>query len=469
MTYNVKTFGAVGDGVANDTSAIQSAINYASAQGGGTVLFPAGTYRITAALTVAKHGVVLEGETAHGSIIKLSTANQDGVVFYRSGGDLSNAGVRRLFFLSEGITARHIISLRDTYAFLAEDIKIWGPCLHAIDMRRGTYSYNTVFRQIIIGDGPVVGIAIGINGTGEIANVELSSVYIGQATDAGVWVRQCGGLKWSGGEVLGAGRGLVIETPSGLYTKGAQISNVFFDTCVNENVLIKNLDTGRVSGISFDNCSFNHSQNADGCIVQGADGSGGSRMHNIRFVGCEFLINKRKGLFTAQAKHIDLVGCHFVTNGSTTNRQANIEFGGGTSGARVIGGFTGINDEFTSPASSYGIKVDNSTNVRILGVEFRNNVDGPVQLTNAGDVRIADCIGLTTANKSSFEITSSAIQVPHGLSFTPDKADIFLSPVTDPGSTNYWVESANATHFTVRRSNGSANAWIGWRASVHST
>jgi hypothetical protein len=46
-TVNVKDFGAVGDGVANDTAAIQAAIS-----AGGNVDFPAGTYKITSPLTV---------------------------------------------------------------------------------------------------------------------------------------------------------------------------------------------------------------------------------------------------------------------------------------------------------------------------------------------------------------------------------------------------------------------------------
>ena len=42
---NVKTFGAVGDGTTDDTSAIQSALN-----AGGVVYFPAGTYKVTSQL-----------------------------------------------------------------------------------------------------------------------------------------------------------------------------------------------------------------------------------------------------------------------------------------------------------------------------------------------------------------------------------------------------------------------------------
>ncbi|MCD8194290.1 MAG: glycoside hydrolase family 28 protein [Tannerellaceae bacterium] len=43
--YNVKDYGAAGDGKQIDSPAINRAIEAAAAQGGGTVIFPAGTYR----------------------------------------------------------------------------------------------------------------------------------------------------------------------------------------------------------------------------------------------------------------------------------------------------------------------------------------------------------------------------------------------------------------------------------------
>ncbi len=44
--FNVRDFGAVGDGAALDTRAVQAAIDACGADGGGTVLVPAGTFRI---------------------------------------------------------------------------------------------------------------------------------------------------------------------------------------------------------------------------------------------------------------------------------------------------------------------------------------------------------------------------------------------------------------------------------------
>jgi hypothetical protein len=58
---SVKDFGAVGDGVADDTAAIQAAIDSLSAQG-GAVYFPEGDYLTTNVLTIAKDRVSIIGE-----------------------------------------------------------------------------------------------------------------------------------------------------------------------------------------------------------------------------------------------------------------------------------------------------------------------------------------------------------------------------------------------------------------------
>jgi hypothetical protein len=59
---HVKDFGAVGDGVTNDTAAIQDAIDECVARGGGQVYFDEGVYLITSGLYATK-GVVLNGQS----------------------------------------------------------------------------------------------------------------------------------------------------------------------------------------------------------------------------------------------------------------------------------------------------------------------------------------------------------------------------------------------------------------------
>ena len=73
VEYNIKEFGAAGDGLNNDTEAIQKAIDACSQSGGGIVLVPAGTY-LSASLYLSSH---INLYLAPGSIIKGSSRLED--------------------------------------------------------------------------------------------------------------------------------------------------------------------------------------------------------------------------------------------------------------------------------------------------------------------------------------------------------------------------------------------------------
>jgi hypothetical protein len=66
VAANVKDFGAIGDGEADDTAAIQKAIDATSR---GAVLLPAGRYRVSAILRIEKSGIVLRGEGPARSVL----------------------------------------------------------------------------------------------------------------------------------------------------------------------------------------------------------------------------------------------------------------------------------------------------------------------------------------------------------------------------------------------------------------
>ena len=63
---NVKDFGAVGDGLSNDTEAFLNALKSVS---NGAILIPEGTYKITNRLLMDKSNVVLRGENRDKTIL----------------------------------------------------------------------------------------------------------------------------------------------------------------------------------------------------------------------------------------------------------------------------------------------------------------------------------------------------------------------------------------------------------------
>lgn len=97
---SVKDFGAVGDGVADDTVAIQAAINQVAAQGRGVVHVPTGTYKLTSPLLVP-YGVSMYGDGGTATIfsclncdcINFTSASYDGGdMFYADFGITSHPG-----------------------------------------------------------------------------------------------------------------------------------------------------------------------------------------------------------------------------------------------------------------------------------------------------------------------------------------------------------------------------------------
>ncbi|HEX6351425.1 glycosyl hydrolase family 28-related protein [Actinophytocola sp.] len=101
LEFDVLRHQAAGDGVTDDTAAIQSAIDAAAAAGGGVVSFPAGTYKVsirygTNALTL-RANVTLRGAGPNASTIRLANAQGEYLGILTSGqGDAGGARIEDL-------------------------------------------------------------------------------------------------------------------------------------------------------------------------------------------------------------------------------------------------------------------------------------------------------------------------------------------------------------------------------------
>lgn len=112
---NVKDYGAVGDGVADDSDAIQAAIDALGGnkdQGGGTVWFDRGSFNITKPIVISLPGVHLRGAGGFTSTIRVDPALTGAAITYEVPGSICR-GARltdlRIYMRGAEATALRII------------------------------------------------------------------------------------------------------------------------------------------------------------------------------------------------------------------------------------------------------------------------------------------------------------------------------------------------------------------------
>jgi len=160
MTYykSVKDFGAVGDGIADDTIAIQNAIDVVSAKN-GTCYIPCGTYKITDTLLIQK-SIWLKGENSEGVIIDIVSNTQKPAIklnFYDestpwgkfNGGGISDISIE-CHRLCDGILI-DINNPSSHHRGVYENIKIVNPKIGFKGISDGGNAlYLCIFKNIVI-------------------------------------------------------------------------------------------------------------------------------------------------------------------------------------------------------------------------------------------------------------------------------------------------------------------------------
>ena len=107
---SVKDFGAVGNGVTDDTAAIQAALAFAESIGGATVFVPSGVYMTSSTIRIGRFNT-LKGESRRGSSLRALTrtfAILDIVGIAQSSGQISRVCDLRIGFGDTGI--RNVVS-----------------------------------------------------------------------------------------------------------------------------------------------------------------------------------------------------------------------------------------------------------------------------------------------------------------------------------------------------------------------
>jgi hypothetical protein len=374
-TVSVKDFGAVGDGVTDDTAAIQVAINYAISSGGIRLNIPKGTYIVSSTIALAGlNNTFIYGDGQDSTIIKTNATTGD--VFYNSGNSFYNTF--RDFSITSSVTRTSgaMIHVKEECRALFERIKI-SKHFDGINFEGAEITY---LKNSIIVDPTGAGTAIIIGSTvlqQSVSGLCLDTVTTRGTSDTiqpipivglyGIWIHQSDAVYAVNCDIGGnAINGMLIDGAAAPQGRNANhyFQQCFFDATAGGDC-VKVTGSGSLVNTSFDNCWFSGGgviapYNNEACgiyldaITQGYQG--------IQFTGCNLHSSRGAGVYINSANaDFMFTGCVIEGNGlsATTNKygvfnnNASAQFVGAQFvGCRISGNGTGGDLDVYSNANS---------------------------------------------------------------------------------------------------------------------
>ncbi len=361
LSYNVKDFGAIGDGVADDLAAIQRAVDACKAGGGGKVIFPSpiNFYRITSPIVLDFSGasylsnrfrnrVDLEGQGVSTAIVLDNPGAVDAITV--TGHPSNNAlyfsiGYLRLDRVQKLVAGSCGLRLNRAAFCSARKLVVEGFDLAV----SGTDTEQMAFYDCEIRFNNVGFTAT----TGTMTSPNSLSFYncaIGNNAKLGLYVTNANALNFNGGSIqyngtIGSGANTggcyIIDAGNGYGTIG------FTNTIFEGNGGLGDFVSGQAnygSSVSFQNCAFTRTASFSSATILGASNNGAGLIR-LTVDTTAHLVGQSKALITGvvgsvpansstpwqfnivDATHIDLIGSVFSGMYTSGGQVSVVGFG----------------------------------------------------------------------------------------------------------------------------------------------
>lgn len=384
--FNVKSYGAQGDGITDDKAAIQLAINAASVTG-GVVYFPPGTYMVSGEIDITASNVSLVGSGAGATVIKGMATHE----------------IQPIFIVGDGITTcAHIVisdmlitsenQKTDQQAIkLVKTFKVWLFNLRIEKQYNGIHAINSTQTWLRDSD---------IRDTQNDAIIWENDIESGYdfyinnvVADNPDLVNTGNGINWMGGEnfviqncdFLNFQTGFFVHPATGKHTRFGFFVNSEFDFASDNCIKITNIDGGDVIALNFTN-SWTGSATNYGVLITGG---GAGELQGIRFIGHKSFHNGLAGFRLDGGMDIHLVGCDVIGNSQTTpNSRSGIEVSANMGAHWSIVACKSGNGYQQGNTQDHGISLDGShtySEVLIMNNDLSTNTNAGLIL-NSGAV-----------------------------------------------------------------------------------
>lgn len=415
---NVLDFGAIGDGVAEDSTAIQAAINKAITLSSGaigdyfrgaTIYFPKGTYLVSSNISWSgstASGITLIGDGPGITIIKCNRSSGDIITVGDTTNRIDNTRILDMTFysvpqMSSGAIIRVINGYNTTLknlrfpenpdypsplsgnAFNSSFTRIYT----CIDIQSGAVnqlSFQTYIESVNINNG-VHGIKLGDNG-GIVQDTYISKSIIAQCVDTGILLKNTGGTYLTDGSTLYCKTGLATYPDTGKNVMWTVMSGWLCDTSVTDGFKILT-NGGDVRSIQMTNCWASNNgrwQNdqsssvtypSEGRGVWISQGSGA--IAGLTITNLTVLRNRQEGLLVTGASKISVMNPNFCGNSAFANNTYDGIYFFNTSEWSVNGGMSGNTIPNLTNTQRYGVNIGGSSNTyQVIGMNLVGNQTG---------------------------------------------------------------------------------------------
>jgi hypothetical protein len=314
--FNVKDYGAVGNGVADDTTAIRDTLTAAAASGerGSTIFFPGGIYKTTGTITVNDTALTFRGPGMGAALINPTSTNIP-VFQLTAGNEFITFRDLEIGTITAQVAGSSFIDTNGAHNVLIDRVNMFG-WFYGIYIRGA--SGKVTVSNVQLKDGvATTGVGIYIDNS-TATDVNLGPwVMVTNATGAkplaGVLVKACGGFSLNNVTVNNTTHGLQLYPSSGADVQYGRVADCVFDLAGTNGAYVytpNQASPGRVRSIKFIGCLFS-SANAAG-VGHGVtlEGASNGVMDAVSFDSCRIFGNGRHGINY-------LFGSNIRVNGST--------------------------------------------------------------------------------------------------------------------------------------------------------
>lgn len=372
--YNVKTYGAVADGVTDDRNAIQAAINAAAAASGGIVFFPPGTYQMNSGVSITTSGIRLIGTGMFASKLQVAAGSGFNVITFQApSGNAGNlgtyiygCGIENLFISRNGVTSSTTaaVTLKYVSMFVATNVRIfnfgvglylsaglWNYFERVVITARGNSVPTTLYGFYIVStqgpqdtarfhhcaftvNFPDGGVVANPNNNGSGGSTPSSiGYYLGGGGIQDVMFADCEAGDCDYGWYLDG------SLPSGSYSGfDCHFYNLAADGCTTAGVYVTGITAGINGAVDFDGGI------SGGPIGFDIENSSGITIRAIQIISCSNAAVYLNGSTNCKVVDCHTIGVasHVFINNSTYCAVANNTFTGGGVGVTLTGTSTGI-------------------------------------------------------------------------------------------------------------------------------